>query len=192
MRKRVSNVRVVAGKFKGSKIPFKSSKDLRPTTNKNKETIFNWLMHDIEGSLCLDMFAGTGSMGIEAISRGASFVFFAEKNKKMYRELLKTIRNLGIKDQVKVINANSLNFPFENKIKQQLDIVFIDPPFRQDYLSKAFTLLKNKDLISSKTIISTEVEKEKELKEILLEWDLIKSKISGQTRYCLFKRNDNG
>ena len=188
MRQRVSNVRVVSGRFKGLKLPFKASKHIRPTTNKTKETIFDWLMHDIEGSLCMDMFAGTGALGLEAISRGASFVFFVEKNKKMCEELHKTVTNLNIQDQTEIIHADSLIFPFEKKIKLPLDIVFIDPPFRLGFLGKACTSSREKDLISHNSIISTEVEKEKELKEILLEWDMIKSKVTGQTRYCLLKR----
>ena len=87
MRRRVSNVRIVAGKFKGLKIPFKASRYIRPTTNRTKETIFSWLHSEIKNSRCLDMFAGTGSLGLEAISRGASFVYFAEKNRKMCEEL---------------------------------------------------------------------------------------------------------
>ena len=106
----------------------------------------------------------------------------------MCEELHKTVTNLNIQDQTEIIHADSLIFPFEKKIKQPLDIVFIDPPFRLGFLRKACTLLRDKDLISHNSIISTEVEKEKELKEILLEWDMIKSKVTGQTRYCLLKR----
>ena len=190
MRQRVSNVRVVAGRFKGLKLPFKASERIRPTTNKTKETIFNWLMYNIKGSLCLDMFAGTGALGIEAISRGASFVFFAEKNNKLCEKLSKTITNLNIQDQTEIINVDSLMFPFEKKIKDPLDIVFIDPPFRLNLVKKACALLREKDLISNKSIICTEVEKEKELNEILLEWDLVKSKVAGQTRYCLLKKKN--
>ena len=83
-------MRIVAGRFRGLKIPFKASKYIRPTTNRTKETIFSWLTNDIKNSRCLDMFAGTGSLGLEAISRGASFVYFAEKNRKMCEELYKT------------------------------------------------------------------------------------------------------
>ena len=77
MKRRVSNVRIVAGKFKGLRIPFKASRYIRPTTNKTKETIFSWLQSEIDNSTCLDMFAGTGSLGLEAISRGALFVYIA-------------------------------------------------------------------------------------------------------------------
>ena len=67
----MSQLRIIAGKYKGRRISFKPNSSLRPSTNRSKETLFNWLMVDIEGSICLDMFAGTGSLGIEAISRGA-------------------------------------------------------------------------------------------------------------------------
>ena len=113
MRKRVSNVRIVAGRFRGLKIPFKASKYIRPTTNRTKETIFSWLTNDIKNSRCLDMFAGTGSLGLEAISRGASFVYFAEKNRKMCEELYKTTIMLNIKNQSEVMADDSLKFPFE-------------------------------------------------------------------------------
>ncbi|MEC7865914.1 MAG: 16S rRNA (guanine(966)-N(2))-methyltransferase RsmD [Pseudomonadota bacterium] len=188
MSRRVSNVRIVAGRFKGLKIPFKASKYIRPTTNKTKETIFSWLKNDLKNSNCLDMFAGTGSLGIEAISRGASFVYFIEKNKKMYEQLCKTTIKLDIQKQCEIMVADVLKFPLEKKIKQPLDIIFIDPPFRLNYLKKAFFIINSKKLITKESIICTEVEKEKELKEILLEWKMIKSKISGQSRYCLLKK----
>ena len=137
MSRRVSNVRIVAGRFKGLKIPFKASKYIRPTTNKTKETIFSWLKNDLKNSNCLDMFAGTGSLGIEAISRGASFVYFIEKNKKMYEQLCKTTIKLDIQKQCEIMVADVLKFPLEKKIKQPLDIIFIDPPFRLNYLKKA-------------------------------------------------------
>ena len=166
MRRRVSSVRIVAGKFKGLKIPFKASKYIRPTTNRTKETIFSWLINDIKDSRCLDMFAGTGSLGLEAISRGASFVYFAEKNRKMCEELYKTIIKLNIKNKSEVMAVDSLKFPFEKKIEMPLDIVFIDPPFRLNYLKKALSIINDKDLITDKTIICSEVEKEKKVEEM--------------------------
>ena len=139
MKRRVSNVRIVAGKFKGLRIPFKASRYIRPTTNKTKETIFSWLQSEIDNSTCLDMFAGTGSLGLEAISRGASFVYFAEKNRKMCEQLYKTVIKLNIKNQSEILTVDSLKFPFEKRIEKPLDIVFIDPPFRLDYLCLLYT-----------------------------------------------------
>jgi len=188
MGRRVSNVRIVAGKFKGLKIPFKASKYIRPTTNRTKETIFDWLGSDIKNSRCLDLFAGTGSLGLEAISRGASFAYFAEKNRKMCEELYKTIIKLNIKKQCEVMAVDSLKFPFERKIESPLDIVFIDPPFRLNYLNKAFSLIIEKNLITENSIICTEVEKEKEMEGIFKGWNLMKSKVAGQSRYCLLQK----
>ena len=85
MSKRQATTKIIAGTFKGTKIPFKPSKLLRPTENKTKETLFNWLLNDLNKKICLDMFAGTGSLGIEAISRGAEFVLFVEKDKRLWQ-----------------------------------------------------------------------------------------------------------
>lgn len=188
MKRRSSNVRIIAGKFKGSKIPFKASRFIRPTTNKTKETIFSWLVNDIKGSKCLDMFAGTGSLGIEAISRGADFVFFAEKNRKMCEELYKTVIKLKIKHKSEILAVDSMRFPFEKKITKPLDIVFVDPPFRLNLLKKSLDLIEQKNLISNKTVVCCEIEKEREHQEIVSGWDMIKSKVSGQSRFCLLKK----
>ena len=188
MKRRVSNVRIVAGKFKGLRIPFKASRYIRPTTNKTKETIFSWLQCEFDNSSCLDLFAGSGSLGLEAISRGASFVYFAEKNRKMCEQLYKTVIKLNIKNQSEILTVDSLKFPFEKRIEKPLDIVFIDPPFRLDYLKKAFSLIIDKKLITCNSIICTEVEREKKVEEIFSEWNMIKSKIAGQSRYCLLQK----
>ncbi|GIT33468.1 MAG: ribosomal RNA small subunit methyltransferase D [Gammaproteobacteria bacterium] len=165
MKRRVSNVRIVAGKFKGLRIPFKASRYIRPTTNKTKETIFSWLQSEIDNSTCLDMFAGTGSLGLEAISRGASFVYFAEKNRKKCEQLYKTVIKLNIKNQSEILTVDSLKFPFEKRIKKPLDIVFIDPPFRLDYLKKAFSLIIDKKLITCNLLFVRKLKEKKRWKK---------------------------
>ena len=106
----------------------------------------------------------------------------------MCEELYKTTIKLNIKNQSEVMAVDSLKFPFEKKIEKPLDIVFIDPPFRLNYLKKAFSLIIDKDLITDKSIICTEIEKEKKVEEIFSEWNMIKSKIAGQSRYCLLQK----
>jgi len=187
MSPRVSSVRIVGGKFKGLKVPYKTSPHIRPTSNKNRETLFNWLMYDIDGAVCLDLFAGTGALGLEAISRGAKFVYFTEKNKKMCSKIKQTITRLDVVHQTEIINTDSLGFSFQSRIKHSVDIIFIDPPFRKGLMKKVFKKIKEQKIISNNSIIYAEMEKEKEIEEIILDWNLIKSKTSGQTRYCLFK-----
>ena len=98
-----NNIRISGGHLKGKKIPFDFKDTLRPTSNKLKEIIFNWLQFEINDMVCLDLFAGTGSLGIEAISRNSKKVFFVELNKKNYSVLTKNIKLLNIKDKSKVI-----------------------------------------------------------------------------------------
>ena len=105
----------------------------------------------------------------------------------MCEELYKTIVKLNIRKQCEVMAVDSLKFPFEKKIEKHLDIVFIDPPFRLNYLKKAFSLIVEKELITEDSIICTEVEKEKKVEEMFEGWNLIKSKIAGQSRYCLLQ-----
>ena len=95
----MSQLRIIAGKYKGRRITFNPNSSLRPSTNRSKETLFNWLMMNIEGSRCLDMFAGTGSLGIEAISRGAELVVFCEQNKKNFMNL--NFQHLSFKKHLK-------------------------------------------------------------------------------------------
>ena len=106
----------------------------------------------------------------------------------MCEELYKTIVKLNIRKQCEVMAVDSLKFPFERKIEKPLDIVFIDPPFRLNYLKKAFSLIVEKELITEDSIICTEVEKEKKVEEMFEGWNLIKSKIAGQSRYCLLQK----
>ena len=187
MSRRVSSVRIVGGKFKGLKIPYRASSDVRPTSNKNRETLFNWLINDIEGATCLDMFAGTGALGIEAISRGANFVYFCEKKGRMRSKIKKTVDRLNIHCQTDIININSLDFFFQHKIKEPLDIIFLDPPFRKNFIGKALKEIEKQGLVSKGSILFVEIEKEKEIEELFINWDLVKSKIGGQTRYSLFR-----
>ena len=187
MDKRIPKVKIVGGKFRGINISFQPSRSLRPTSNKTRETLFNWLMHDIKNSNCLDMFAGTGSLGIEAISRGANSVCFVEKNKKIFNNLSSTLSNLGITDQSKMLNGNSLEICLDREKKDAYDIVFLDPPFGKNIVSNIYRKLVNKDLIHKRTLIYVEVEKNTQIDKDLNEWKLIKHESSSQTRFGLFK-----
>ncbi len=106
MSKKQAATRIIGGSLRGSKLPYKLNKSIRPTENKTKETLFNWLMNNLEGKTCLDMFAGTGSLGIEALSRGADKVVFVEKQKTQTDALESNLERLKVNRSRYVLNAN--------------------------------------------------------------------------------------
>ena len=100
---------------------------LRPTTDRAKETLFSWLQFELENKSCLDLFAGTGSLGLEALSRGAQHVTFVEKEKNLYKNIIKNISNLGYENQIQAVCSDSFKWLKTNK--QKFDLIFLDPPF---------------------------------------------------------------
>ena len=139
MAKRQATSRIIAGNYKGTKLSFKPNKNLRPTESKTKETLFNWLLNDLHEKKCLDMFAGTGALGLEALSRGASEVVFFEKQKNLCNSLESVVKKLGIKNKCKIINANSTTFDF-TILNSEFDLIFLDPPFYENLIQKYHNL----------------------------------------------------
>ena len=147
-------MRIVSGKWRGRKLPVLDAQGLRPTTDRTKETLFNWLMHDIRNARCLDAFSGAGSLGFEALSRGAKDVIFFEKDKRAAANLIKNGNTLGI--QANVVTGDSLNLIQQQT--QPFDIVFIDPPFNQNLLNPFLSALINRSLVNPDGLIYVEHE----------------------------------
>ena len=122
-----SSIRIIGGRNKSYRIVFKASPTLRPTTDRAKETLFSWLQFELENKSCLDLFAGTGSLGLEALSRGAQHVTFVEKEKNLYKNIIKNISNLGYENQIQAVCSDSFKWLKTNK--QKFDLIFLDPPF---------------------------------------------------------------
>ncbi len=122
-----SSIRIIGGRNKSYRIVFKASPALRPTTDRAKETLFSWLQFELENKSCLDLFAGTGSLGLEALSRGAQHVTFVEKEKNLYKNIIKNISNLGYENQIQAVCSDSFKWLKTNK--QKFDLIFLDPPF---------------------------------------------------------------
>ena len=122
-----SSIRIIGGRHKSYRIVFKASPALRPTTDRAKEALFSWLQFELENKSCLDLFAGTGSLGLEALSRGAQHVTFVEKEKNLYKNIIKNISNLGYENQIQAVCSDSFKWLKTNK--QKFDLIFLDPPF---------------------------------------------------------------
>ena len=181
------SIRIIAGKYRGRKLPVLMAEGLRPTTDRVKETLFNWLMPYIHDANCLDCFAGAGSLGFEALSRGAAMVNLIELNKNAAKQLLANKQLLKSTD-VEICNANVLDF-LKTQTSIKFDLVFIDPPFRQNLVSQTCELLE-KDWLTEQALIYVEMEVEGS-QQLPNNWQLLKEKIAGQVAYRLFQRTEN-
>jgi len=124
-------VRIIAGQWRGRKIRFFGAEGLRPTGDRMRETLFNWLQPRIEGSRCLDLFAGSGALGFEAASRGAAAVTLVEYNPAVARQLEAEAERLGAAT-VTVVQASALQFL--DGLSTGVDLIFLDPPFHSELL----------------------------------------------------------
>jgi 16S rRNA (guanine966-N2)-methyltransferase len=142
-------IRIIGGIYKSRKLTVIDAESLRPTTDRVKETVFNWLMFKINNTNVLDLFAGSGSLGFEALSRGAQKVTFIEQNPKVYKALLANAEILKAKN-CEILNKDAILFL--NTTKETYDLIFIDPPFRKGFVETVLSkltppLLKNGSLI---------------------------------------------
>lgn len=177
--------RIIGGNWKGKKVHFIATEGLRPTTDRVRETVFNWLMFDVRDALCLDCFAGSGSLGMEALSRGASHVDFFEMNRAAAKKLQANVNELhGASATIHQTDAiKRLQFSPD----QPYDIVFIDPPFRKELLPKTIDALVDNGWLKDGTLVY--LEREKELMSVALpdSWQQTKHKQAGQVDYSLFE-----
>jgi 16S rRNA (guanine(966)-N(2))-methyltransferase RsmD len=133
-----NKVRVIGGKWRGRVISFPSNIALRPTPNRVRETVFNWLGQDMSGKVCLDLFAGSGAMGIEAASRGSEHVVMVESDRKVYSVLQGSLQKLQA-DQIELLMMDALKFITSDQ--RLFDVIFLDPPYQSGLLSKVLNLL---------------------------------------------------
>lgn len=131
-------VRIIGGHWRSRLITFPEQSDLRPTPDRIRETVFNWLGQDLSGLSCLDLFAGSGALGFEAASRGAKQVVMVDADAKIYRALHENKEKLQAA-QVELVRMNALNFMVSDV--RQFDVIFLDPPYRLELLPKLLPLL---------------------------------------------------
>ncbi|GEA52898.1 hypothetical protein VIN01S_37020 [Vibrio inusitatus NBRC 102082] len=147
--------------------------------------MFNWIANDIPNARCLDLFAGSGGLGFEAASRQAEEVTLIELNSKAFQQLQQNAQTVKATN-INVLNQNSLNFLKQEG--QPYDIVFIDPPFRQDLLAESIELLENNHWLNDQALIYVETEKELDMPSLPENWQLHREKVAGQVRFQLFIR----
>jgi 16S rRNA (guanine966-N2)-methyltransferase len=174
-------VRIIGGAWRGRRLPVVEAPGLRPTADRIRETLFNWLAPVISGTRCLDLFAGTGALGLEALSRGATEVWFVERQASVARALEESLRRFG-SDAGRVVVADALRYlagpprPF--------DVVFLDPPFGDVELGDLCTLLAN-GWIAGGGRVYLEMPGDRDLPALPPGWEVLREKTAGQVRYAL-------
>lgn len=182
-------IRIIGGKFKGRKLKVHDKDGLRPTTDRLKETLFNWLMLDIRNATVLDCFAGAGSLGFEAISRGASSLLCIEKDKQAANQLKANCGVLNADTQIQVLQGDF--FAKAQQLTGPFDLVFVDPPFHKNMASKTVQSLFEQGLVKTDSIVYLEQEASSEFNiatsEFAERFELIKEKKAGQVLAQLFR-----
>lgn len=178
-------VRIIAGKWRGRKLAVKNLDGLRPTTDRVKETVFNWLAPSLYQAKCLDIFAGTGSLGLEALSRQASHVTFVELDKIAAEQIREHFSLLDAKNAT-LHNTDAISYL--SKQGECFDLVFIDPPFRKDLLCDVIHHLEHNGWLAENALIYIEAEKELSALEVPMNWKILKEKHAGQVSFRLYQR----
>lgn len=177
--------RVIGGTWRGRRLAFYPGPDLRPTPDRVRETIFNWLMPLIDGARVLDLFAGSGALGFEAASRGAALVMLVDSHPRVVQQLKHNVQLLNA-EQIRVQQADVLRFL--QQPAEPFDIVLLDPPYRAGVLPECIVLLEQQGWLKPEAYIYLEHASADSLPELPVNWQLHRSKDAGQVAYHLAKR----
>ena len=176
-------LRIIGGSWRGRKLRFPASPAIRPTPDRVRETLFNWLGGATPGAQCLDLFAGSGALGLEALSRGAAHVTFVEQDAAAVRELRARLDEWHASD-ARVERADALRYLAG--AARPFDIVFLDPPFASGLLTRAATLLEQHHWLRAGTLIYVESAAREPLPALPGSWRVLKAKQAGEVGYHLF------
>jgi len=185
-----NSFRIIAGQWRGRRIKLIPNAQLRPTPGRVRETVFNWLAHDLKGAIGLDLFAGSGALGIEALSRGAKNVVFVEQHLLSAEQIKQSLQMLKAESSSYTVLAQTVEAFLRQAInkKQAFDLIFLDPPFHNDWWKKLQSDLFK--ITHPESLIYLEVEKEAEALALPENWTIFREKTAGQLRYYLLTQKN--
>ena len=178
-----NRVRIIGGAWRSRILRFPAREDLRPTPDRVRETLFNWLGQDLTGKTCLDLFAGSGALGFEAASRGAASVVMLERDAVAFRALQENARLLAAAS-VDLRRADALEYLRADG--RRYDVVFIDPPFRSELLAEVLPLLPSH--LAPGALVHVESPRPPDL---AAQWDIVRSGRAGAVNHQLLKWTDH-
>lgn len=187
---RANTVRIIGGQWRGKKLSFPDVAGLRPTPDRIRETVFNWLQFHLHGARVLDLFAGSGAFGLEALSRGASYAVLVEKERNAVIQLNTHLRQLRIDNNARVEHSDALRY-LQHRPEQPFDVVFLDPPYGQNLLPPCMDQLENHQFLADNAYIYIEAEKKLKTLPLPENWRLHRSKHSGQVSCHLVIRESH-
>ncbi len=179
-------LRIIGGQWRGRKLRFPSLPGLRPSPDRVRETLFNWLAPEIGGARCLDLFAGSGALGLEALSRGAGFCQFLDSATAAAKRIESHLTLLSCRD-ASVQAADALQW-LQQPSRTSFNMVFLDPPFRQDLLDECCALLDANGWLSARAWIYIESAADEAAPRVPATWHLHRDKRTGQVAYRLYLR----
>lgn len=186
MKSYKNSIRIIGGDLRSRKIDFPTITGLRPTSDRIRETLFNWIQMDLAGNNCLDLFAGSGALGIESLSRGASSVTFVEENQQAAKSIEENLDRFHLSDG-HVICSDAHNWiDTQNLPVTKYDVVFLDPPFSTNTIASTCQHLDSSPLLNQACKIY--IESGTNPNEIIFPqgWRRLKEKKAGQVFFCLF------
>lgn len=171
-------MRIISGQARGTKLNTLEGKQTRPTLDRVKESVFNIIQNDLEGTIFLDLFSGSGAIGLEALSRGAEKAILCDKSREAIEIIKTNIEKTHFKEKVEIYNVD-----FEKclkDIKNKVDLIYIDPPYQTDYIFKALQILEESKIIKEDTKIILETDDEE---RILKQIEKLDFKVIDERKY---------
>ena len=183
---RSGRLRIVAGNWRSRLLDIADVPGLRPTSERIRETLFNWLAPRINGARCLDLFAGTGALGLEALSRGARSAVFVEQSARAVEMLRRNVKTLNA-DGAVVLQMDALDYLRGERI-ERFDVVFLDPPFAADLIDELCRLLAERQMLADDACVYLEQDRSAPEPDLPEGWQVLKNKTAGNVRYMLVQQ----
>lgn len=187
-------MRITGGRERGRHLASFKGLDIRPTSDLVREAIFDLIGQDFTGAKVLDLFAGTGVLGIEALSRGASRALFIDHSAKAVRLIRKNLSLCGMSPSGVTLKWDlTKGLPWKNPLLTQgIDLVFIDPPYRKGLIPSLLAGLSEKKIISASSVLVAESSKSEMLPRVVGHLEIFKTRIYGETKIHIFRCEDHG
>lgn len=196
--KKLQTIRIIAGEWRGRKLSVLNKEGLRPTTDRVRETLFNWLAPEIQSARCLDLFAGTGALGLESLSRGAAHVTFVEREREVCNALKANLAQLSAQQRSVCIENDAIRYldsyavltrtdALPSDVQGKFNVVFVDPPYAANIVETVLSQIDASGMLATDALIYVETSAQSATPQTPPNWIEHRAKIAGAARYALYR-----